>query len=105
MLKKFFLTSVWFSTLMLLQGCLLYYLFAPKTDEAHLPDFPEVAAQRKVYVEQCGRCHLLVEPSYFRHNAELKEILQRYRDRRILTAREAEAIDFYLRAILGLPAS
>jgi hypothetical protein len=86
--------------LLTLQGCLLYYFFAPKSSPE---DIPEVGAAlqpyRAAYIQQCGRCHVLIAPSYFRTNATIESVLDRYKRKKVLNARESEQVLTYIRAL------
>jgi hypothetical protein len=86
--------------LLTLQGCLLYYFFAPKSSPE---DLPEVGAAlqpyRAAYIQQCGRCHVLIAPSYFRTNATIESVLDRYKRKKIINAKESEQVLTYIRAL------
>jgi hypothetical protein len=77
-------------TLSAVPGCFFLLLMAPKTTAAALPD----RAGKAVYVRRCSTCHALIEPTAFRHR--LGDVVYRYRDKKILTTAEQNAIFEYL---------
>lgn len=84
--RQLFLVTI----LSVVPGCFFLLLMAPKTTAAALPDGPGKA----IYVRRCSTCHALIEPTAFRHR--LGDVVYRYRDKKILTTAEQNAIFEYL---------
>lgn len=78
------------ASLVTVPGCFFLLLMMPKTTAAALPDRPG----KDVYVRRCSTCHALIEPTAFR--AKLGEIVNRYRDQKIITTSEQTALTEYL---------
>lgn len=87
----------------LLSGCLLTYLFAPKTVPARLPVLDNHAEGRQHYVNLCGRCHLLIDPVFFKQNLTIEIILLRYLQQKVISEREARQIRDYILALTAAP--
>jgi hypothetical protein len=88
---------------LLLSGCLITYLFAPKISASELPGGESLDALKQVYIEQCSRCHLLIAPSYFRYNITIEITLLRYLQQKVLTEKEARQVRDYILAIIKDP--
>lgn len=87
----------------LLQGCLLILFFAPKTDNKNLSKISRLEPYRKTYVRQCGLCHTLVAPSFYKENEEIDIIVKKYVKAKQITKEEAQDIKMFIHALIGEP--
>jgi len=83
----------------LLQSCLLYYFLAPKILPENLPGETSLAVLQQAYNQQCGRCHQLVDPSYFDREHPIQAYTQRYQAQNLLNEREALLVVTYIQAL------
>jgi len=77
----------------------LTYFFAPKIRAADLPGNESIEKEKKVYIQRCGQCHLLIAPDFYRHNVTIEIILLRYLQQKIINEDEARAIRDYILAV------
>lgn len=84
---------------LLLQGCLIDFFFAPKTTEAELPGTVELNELKAAYAQHCSRCHLLIAPRYFDAERPIERYTGRYRDANIISDLEQAEVNAYLRAL------
>lgn len=87
------------ASLCLLQGCLLDYFFAPKIALEALPFEPEAVELRDSYANNCGKCHLLIDPQYYDAEHPIERFTLRYRASKIINQREASQVETYIRSL------
>lgn len=90
-------------SLLCLQSCLLDYFLAPKIAPEDLPVQENARELRDAYAITCGKCHLLVAPRFYDAEHPIERYTQRYRNQRILNAREADVINTYIHALAATP--
>ena len=83
-----------------LQSCLLLFFLAPKTTAERLPGSVELQSFKDVYSKTCSKCHILVDPKYFKTNATIESILKRYRKQKVITKAEAREISTYINVVI-----
>lgn len=86
----------------LLNGCLLIYFFAPKIRSNHLPELEAYREGRQQYIRHCGRCHLLIDPVFFKQNITIEIILLRYVQQKVISEYEARQIRDYILALTAV---
>ena len=91
------------AVLLLLPGCLLTYLFAPKISAERLPASTAYSRGRQHYIQLCGRCHLLIDPVFYRQNINIEIFLLRYLQQKVIHEREAMQIRNYILEINRSP--
>jgi hypothetical protein len=96
---RLFALAVW----LLLPGCLLTYLFAPKISAERLPASVDHRRGRETYIQLCGRCHLLIDPVFYRQNINIEIFLLRYLQQKVIHEREAMQIRNYILEINRAP--
>lgn len=102
MKKRLPLICVSLSTL-LLSGCLLTYLFAPKISKHDLPGGENLEPLKQAYIQQCAKCHLLIAPEFFRYNITIEIILLRYLQQKVINEKEAQQVRDYILAVTKEP--
>lgn len=84
---------------LLLSGCLLLFLLAPKTTPEALPGPEEIRSLKQAYTQHCGRCHALIDPLYFDKTRPIQNYTRRYVDQNLMHAREAQLVVTYIQAL------
>lgn len=84
---------------LLLQGCLIDFFFAPKITEAELPGTVELNGLKAAYAQHCSRCHILIAPRYFDAERPIERYTGRYREANIISDLEQAEVNAYLRAL------
>lgn len=88
-------------TLLSLNSCLLLYFFAPKITKEALPGSSEIQSFKITYARVCGKCHLLIDPEYYRTNATIESLIERYREQKVITTDEGKDVSTYVNVVLA----